>query len=292
VSLKLPKLSLGTVRPGKLSPTRPVPANIVRPDYAETGVRTRRKEPRVKSPEIIERMRRSGHLAAEVLRRTGEAVAPGVTTDELDAIAHELTIAAGAYPSPLNYNGFPKAICTSVNEVICHGIPDSRKLQNGDIVNIDVTVYREGVHGDTNATFFVGQVDEAGKRLVRVTRECLERGIGAVKPGQPISDIGRAIEDHAHAYDYGVVRTFVGHGIGEQFHTDVEVPHYYTPRARTIMEPGMTFTIEPMITEGDHREVMWDDGWTAVTVDRKRSAQFEHTVLVTDRGVEILTVTD
>jgi methionyl aminopeptidase len=292
VSLKLPKLSTGTVRPGKLSPTRPVPAHILRPDYADSGVRTRRKEPRVKSPEIIERMRRSGRLAADVLRRTGEAVAPGVTTDELDAIAHELTIAAGAYPSPLNYNGFPKSICTSVNEVICHGIPDSRKLQSGDIVNIDVTVYREGVHGDTNATFFVGQVDEAGKRLVRVTRECLERGIGAVKPGQPISDIGRAIEDHAHAYDYGVVRTFVGHGIGEQFHTDVEVPHYFTPRARTIMEPGMTFTIEPMITEGDHREVMWDDGWTAVTVDRKRSAQFEHTVLVTDRGVEILTIAD
>jgi methionyl aminopeptidase len=292
VSLKLPKLSTGTVRPGKLSPTRPVPAHILRPDYADSGVRTRRKEPRVKSPEIIERMRRSGRLAADVLRRTGEAVAPGVTTDELDAIAHELTIAAGAYPSPLNYNGFPKSICTSVNEVICHGIPDSRKLQSGDIVNIDVTVYREGVHGDTNATFFVGQVDEAGKRLVRVTRECLERGIGAVKPGQPISDIGRAIEDHAHAYDYGVVRTFVGHGIGEQFHTDVEVPHYFTPRARTVMEPGMTFTIEPMITEGDHREVMWDDGWTAVTVDRKRSAQFEHTVLVTDRGVEILTIAD
>jgi methionyl aminopeptidase len=241
-------------------------------------------------------MRRTARDAADVLVAVGRHVAPGVTTDELDRVCHEETVRRDGYPSPLDYAGavmpFPKSICTSVNEVICHGIPDSRKLQNGDIVNIDVTVYREGVHGDTNATFLVGQVDEAGKRLVKVTRECLERGIGAVKPGQPISDIGRAIEDHARAYDYGVVRTFVGHGIGEQFHTDVEVPHYYTPRARTIMEPGMTFTIEPMITEGDHREVMWDDGWTAVTADRKRSAQFEHTVLVTDRGVEILTVTD
>jgi methionyl aminopeptidase len=292
VSLKLPRLSSGTVRPGRVTPMRSVPAHIGRPDYADSGVRSRRKEPRVKSPDIQARMRRSGKLAAEILREVGAAVAPGVTTEELDVLAHDLIVAAGAYPSPLNYNGYPKAICTSVNEVICHGIPDSRKLQNGDIVNIDVTVYREGVHGDTNATFGVGQVDEAGRRLVDVTRECLDRGIAAVRPGRPISDIGRAIEDHAHQFGYGVVRTFVGHGIGEQFHTDVEVPHYYTPRARTMMETGMTFTIEPMITEGDHREEFWDDGWTAVTVDRSRSAQFEHTVLVTGSGVEVLTVAD
>lgn len=296
MSLKLPnkrpRLSLGTVRPGRVSPMRTVPAHIARPDYAATGVRTKRPESAVKSADVIERMRRSGRLAAEVLRRTGEAVAPGVTTDELDALAHDLCVANDAYPSPLNYAGFPKSICTSVNEVICHGIPDSRKLQHGDIVNLDITVYREGVHGDTNATFLVGQPDETARRLVRVTRECLERGIGAVKPGRPISDIGRAIEAHAHSYNFGVVRTFVGHGIGEQFHTDVEVPHYYTARAKAQMAPGMTFTIEPMITEGDHREVIWDDGWTAVTMDRKRSAQFEHTVLVTERGVEILTTED
>ncbi|MCC6435414.1 MAG: type I methionyl aminopeptidase [Acidimicrobiales bacterium] len=268
---------------------RSVPAAIERPDYADSGVRTRRKEPRVKSPDVIERMRRSGRLAAEVLRDVGAAVAPGVTTDELDILCHDLIVAAGAYPSPLNYSGFPKSLCTSVNEVICHGIPDSRKLVNGDIVNLDVTVYREGVHGDCNATFLVGQVDEAGRKLVQVTKECLDLGIAAVRPGRPISDIGRAIEDHAHRLHYGVVRTFVGHGIGEQFHTDIEVPHYYTPRARLIMEAGMTFTIEPMITEGDHREEFWDDGWTAVTVDRSRSAQFEHTLLVTSNGVEILT---
>jgi methionyl aminopeptidase len=271
---------------------RTVPASIERPDYATSGVRTRRKENRVKSADVIERMRRSGKLAAQVLQQVGAAVAPGLTTEELDIVAHDLIVAAGAYPSPLNYSGFPKAICTSVNEVICHGIPDSRKLRDGDLVNLDVTVYREGVHGDCNATFFVGQVDEAGRRLVRVTKECLDLGIAAVRPGRPISDIGRAIEDHAHAHGLGVVRTFVGHGIGEQFHTDIEVPHYFTPRARMIMEVGMTFTIEPMITEGDHREEFWEDGWTAVTLDRSRSAQFEHILLVTPSGAEILTLPD
>ena len=288
--MKLPRLAIGTVRPGRVTPMRPVPASIARPDYAQSGVPRRRKEPRVKSPEVIERMRRTGQAAAEVLYKTAAAVAPGVTTEELDVIAHDLIVAAGAYPSPLNYNGFPKAICTSVNEVICHGIPDNRRLVDGDIVNLDVTLYREGVHGDTNATFFVGQPSDATRRLVEVTEECLERGIAAVRPGRPLSDIGRAIEDHATAHRFGVVRTFVGHGIGEQFHTELQVPHYYTPQARTVMEPGMVFTIEPMITQGSPREVVWDDGWTAVTEDRKLSAQFEHTVLVTTGGAEILTL--
>ncbi len=289
MSLKLPRMSSNRVRPGKVTPMRTVPDGIERPDYALSGVRSRRKENPVKSPDVIERMRRSCRLAAEVLRDVGGAVAPGITTEELDILAHDLIVAARAYPSPLNYSGFPKAICTSVNEVICHGIPDSRVLRNGDIVNLDVTVYREGVHGDCNATFFVGDVDPAGRRLVQVTRECTDLGIAAVRPGRPISDIGRAIEDHAHAQKLGVVRTFVGHGIGEQFHTDVEVPHFYTGRAKRLMEVGMTFTIEPMITEGDHREEFWDDGWTAVTVDGGRSAQFEHTVLVTPTGVDVLT---
>jgi methionyl aminopeptidase len=287
--MKLPRLAIGTVRPGRISPMRPVPASIERPDYAATGVPRRRKEPRVKSPDVIERLRRTGRFAGEILYKTASAIAPGVTTDELDVVAHDLIVAGGAYPSPLNYNGFPKAICTSVNEVICHGIPDTRKLQAGDIVNLDITVYREGVHGDTNATFFVGQPSDAARRLVDVTRECLERGIAAVVPGRPISDIGRAIEDHATAEGFGVVRTFVGHGIGEQFHTDLQFPHYYTPQARTVMEPGMVFTIEPMITAGSHREVVWDDGWTAVTEDRKLTAQFEHMILVTDGPAEILT---
>jgi methionyl aminopeptidase len=285
----LPRLAIGTVRPGRISPMRPVPASIARPDYAATGVPRRRKEPRVKSPDVIDRMRRTCKLAAEVLMGTAEAVAPGVTTDELDVIAHDLAIAAGSYPSPLNYSGFPKSICTSVNEVICHGIPDSRKLVSGDIVNLDITVYREGVHGDTNATYFVGQPSAEARRLVEVTDECLRRGIDAVRPGRPISDIGRAIEDHATAANLGVVRTFVGHGIGEQFHTELQIPHYYSPQARTIMEVGMVFTIEPMITIGSPREVVWDDGWTAVTEDRKLTAQFEHTILVTPSGADVLT---
>jgi methionyl aminopeptidase len=279
----------GRVVPHEVTPMRSVPAEIARPPYAETGIPPRWNEPMVKSPELIERMRRAGALAADVLRQAGEQVAPGVTTDAIDLFVHELTIERGAYPSPLNYNGFPKSVCTSVNEVICHGIPDARALQEGDIVNLDVTVFLDGVHGDTNATFFVGDVDEESRRLVRVTEECMWRGIQAVVPGRPINEIGRAIEDHARRHRYGVVRAFIGHGIGEQFHSDLQIHHYYEPKARTIMRPGMTFTIEPMISMGSWRHVMWDDDWTAVTADGKRTAQFEHTVLVTDDGVEVLT---
>jgi len=238
---------------------------------------------------VIARMRRAGRVAAEVLAETGAAVRPGVTTDELDAICHDACITRSVYPSPLNYQGYSKSLCTSVNEVICHGIPDSRPLEDGDIVNLDVTVYVDGVHGDTNATFLVGEVDETSQRLVAVTRECLSFGIEAVRPGQPISDIGRAIEAHATRHHYGVVRTFVGHGIGQQFHMEPSVPHYFTPSALTVMQPGMTFTIEPMITVGTWRERVWDDGWTAVTVDGRRTAQFEHTLVVTDDGADVLT---
>ncbi|HEX2038537.1 MAG TPA: type I methionyl aminopeptidase [Acidimicrobiales bacterium] len=286
------KVAEERVRPGRVSPPRPVPDHIPRPPYADSGEVEPWDEPLVKPPEVIERMRRAGRLAAEVLQQVGAAVRPGVTTDELDRLCHEALVERGAYPSPLNYNGFPKSLCTSVNEVICHGIPDDRELRDGDIVNLDVTAYLDGVHGDTNATFLVGRVDEASRRLVEVTRRCLDVGIEAVKPGRPISDIGRAIEDVARAHHYGVVRAFVGHGIGEQFHTSLHVPHYYEPSARTVMEPGMTFTIEPMITMGDWRPVVWDDGWTAVTADGRRTAQFEHTVLVTDDGAEVLTRCD
>jgi methionyl aminopeptidase len=279
----------GRVVPHEVSPMRSVPAAIARPPYAETGIPPRWSEPLVKSPELIERMRRAGALAAEVLRLAGEQVAPGVTTDEIDVFVHDLTVERGAYPSPLNYNGYPKSVCTSVNEVICHGIPDARALQDGDIVNLDVTVFLDGVHGDTNATFFVGDVDDESRRLVRVTEECMWRGIGVVTPGRPVNEIGRAIEDHARRNHYGVVRAFIGHGIGEQFHGDLQIHHYYEPKARTIMRPGMTFTIEPMISVGTWRHVMWDDDWTAVTADGKRTAQFEHTVLVTDDGVDVLT---
>jgi methionyl aminopeptidase len=279
----------GRVVPGLISPMREVPAHIGRPPYADTGELAPWDEPRIKSPDVIERMRRAGSVAAEILRIGGEAVRPGVTTEEIDAYVHDLYIERDAYPSPLNYHGYPKSLCTSVNEVICHGIPDSRVLLNGDIVNLDVTAYIDGVHGDTNATFYVGDVDPVSRRLTEVTEECMWHGIEAVAPGRPLSDIGKAIEQHAKQHRYGVVRAFIGHGIGEQFHTDVQVFHYYEPRANMIMRPGMTFTIEPMITLGTWQHRMWDDGWTAVTTDGKRTAQYEHTVLVTDAGVDVLT---
>ena len=280
--------------PGEVSPMRSVPEHIERPDYATDphGHPKDLDEGLVRPPEVVAAMRRVGRLAAEVLAETAAAIRPGISTDELDAITHQACIARSAYPSPLGYHGYPKSVCTSVNEVICHGIPDSRVLADGDIVNLDVTLFKEGVHADTTATFFVGEVDEASARLVEVTRQCLELGIAAVRPGRPISDIGQAIQRHAESHGYGVVRAFVGHGVGRSFHSAPSVPHYYDHRARTIMEPGMTFTIEPMITMGDHRHIMWDDGWTAVTADYRRTAQFEHTLLVTDQGAEILTRAD
>lgn len=280
-----------TVKPFPQTPRRTVPAHIPRPDYADSGrPRAPRSRSVVKTPEQIERMRAACRAARKVLDITKRAVRPGVTTDEIDAICHQAYIDLGGYPSTLNYHGYPKSLCTSVNEVICHGIPDTRALENGDIVNLDVTIYLNGMHGDLSETVFVGEVDEESRKLVRVTHECLMLGIGAIKPHGPISAIGKAIQAHAERHGYGVVRAFVGHGIGEQFHMDPQVPHYYDAAARAECVPGMTFTVEPMINLGNWGHVVWDDKWTAVTADLKRSAQFEHTVLVTDKGVEILTL--
>ena len=287
------KGKIDPVTQGHISPLRPVPDSIVKPTWADGGSVERWDEPSVKSADVLERMRRTGVEAADTLAYLGTLCQPGVTTEEIDAACHAMAIERGSYPSPLEYPGmldaFPKSVCTSVNEVICHGIPDDRPLVDGDIVNLDVTLFKEGVHGDTNATFYVGEVDELSQRLVRITRECLERGIEAAKPGQPMNVIGRAIQTHAEENDFGVVRAFVGHGIGEQFHTDLQVCHYYHPRQTEIIEPGMTFTIEPMITVGSWRHKMWDDGWTAVTSDGGRTAQFEHTLVINDDGAEILT---
>jgi methionyl aminopeptidase len=277
------------LRAGTVGPERAVPDDVERPDYATPGAPVRTTESAVKSPDVIERMREACRIARDVLRDTGAAVEPGVTTDELDRVAHEAHVSRGVYPSPLRYKGFPKSVCTSVNEVICHGIPDDRALIEGDIVNVDVTVYTNGVHGDTNATFCVGRVDPESRRLVKVTEECLERAIEAVRPGAPLSDVGRAIEACAHGAGFHVVRAFVGHGIGEVFHGPPQVPHYYERSLTTIMDPGMVFTIEPMITMGSIQPVIWPDGWTAATSDGARTAQFEHTVLVTDAGVDVLT---
>ncbi len=281
--------SEGRVLQGLVSPMRSVPAHIGRPPYADTGEVVDLGEDRIKTPETIERMRHAGKVGAEILRLAGEMVRPGITTDEIDRYVHQLHIERDAYPSPLNYNNFPKSVCTSANEVICHGIPDSRVLQDGDILNLDVTAYVGGVHGDTNATFLVGDVDPVSRQLVSVTEECMWHGIEAVRPGRPISDVGKAIEEHAKAHRYGVIRAFIGHGIGEQFHGDIQVLHYYDSRASMVMRPGMTFTVEPMISLGSWQHRMWDDDWTAVTADGKRTAQFEHTLVVTEDGCEVLT---
>ncbi len=278
------------VQAGSVSPMRTVPSEISRPEYALTGkLASPKKATLVKTADEIERMRAAGKAAAEVLDTLADHIRPGITTDELDAIAHETAIAKGAYPSPLNYMGYPKSLCTSVNEVICHGIPDSRQLAEGDIINCDVTVFLNGMHGDTSRMFLVGSVDDASRLLVERTHDCMMRGISTVGPGIQVREIGRAIQAHAESFGYGVVRDFVGHGIGDTFHELPNVPHYDSPQATLVLVPGMTFTIEPMINIGTHKALMWDDDWTAVTADGSRSAQFEHTVLVTDDGVEILT---
>lgn len=242
--------------------------------------------------EKVKRMRESGRCAREVMLEVAKHIEPGITTDELDEIVHNETIKRGAYPSPLLYGDppFPKSVCTSINEVICHGIPDSRKLQDGDLLNIDITVYLNGVHGDHNQTFFVGNVDDESKRLTQVTKEAMWHGISQVKPGNNTREIGKAIQVHAEANGFSSVRDYTGHGIGEEFHCAPTILHYDTPHNNTIMTPGMTFTIEPMLSAGDWRSFIWDDQWTVVTKDYSRSAQFEHTVLVTETGVEVLTL--
>ncbi|KAK8694737.1 hypothetical protein V6N13_072282 [Hibiscus sabdariffa] len=286
---EVPNSKRKRLRPGKLSPRRPVPDHIKRPPYVKTrmapGIAT---GPEVHDLEGIERMRASGRLAAQVLNYAGTLVKPGITTDEIDKAVHEMIINNGAYPSPLGYGGFPKSVCTSVNECICHGIPDSRPLEDGDIINIDVTVYLNGYHGDTSATFFCGDVDEEARKLVKVTKECLDKAIAICAPGVEFKKIGKTIHDHADKFGYGVVRQFVGHGVGRVFHADPPVQHFRNnDGGRMIL--NQTFTIEPMLTMGNINPVMWDDDWTVVTQDGSLSAQFEHTILITEDGAEILT---
>lgn len=237
-------------------------------------------------------MHRAGTAAAEVLMIAGSMVTPGITTDAIDARVHEEILARNGYPSPLNYRGFPKSVCTSINEVICHGIPDSRQLRDGDIINIDVTIFLDGVHGDTSCTFLVGDVDDVNTMLVRETRISMYNAIDTVRPGAPFNAIGKAIDTHANRFGLGVVQDFIGHGVGTEFHSNLQIPHYYHPRLTRKMEVGMSFTIEPMLTLGAIDCVIWDDDWTAVTTDGRRTAQFEHTMIVTDSGVELTTVTD
>jgi methionyl aminopeptidase len=275
--------------PGAVSARRPVPASIPRPEYVDRPAPERFAGSEVKDAETIEKMRVAGRLAAEARELVGSHVVPGVTTDELDRIGHEFLCDHGAYPSTLGYRGFPKSLCSSVNEVVCHGIPDDRVVEDGDIVNIDITAFLDGVHGDTNATFLAGDVDEETRLLVDRTREALDRAIKAVKPGRRVNIIGRVIEAYAKRFGYGVVRDFTGHGIGTSFHSGLIIPHYDDERFDDEIRVGMTFTIEPMLNLGTPDYDMWDDGWTVVTQDLRRSAQFEHTLLVTEGGAEVLT---
>jgi methionyl aminopeptidase len=277
---------------GTLSPRRSVPPQIVRPHYvdASRGVAADFDDAMVKDADTVARMRVAGRIAADALVEVGRHVAPGVTTDDLDRVGHEFLLDHGAYPSTLGYKNFPKSLCTSVNEVICHGIPDSRPLADGDVVKVDITAFIHGVHGDTCATFFAGDPSEEVRLLGERTREAMLRGIRAVRPGRPISVIGRVIESYAKRFGYGVVRDYTGHGVGPSFHTKPTILHYDNPRASTLMEPGMTFTVEPMLTLGGYDWYMWDDEWTVLTQDGSVAAQWEHSIVVTDDAAEILTL--
>lgn len=279
------------IRPGNVSPILRVDPSIEKPEYLFHDGPEVVTTSDVKSPEVIEKIRAAGRIAAQALEFAGSMVAPGVTTDAIDRATHDFIVGKGAYPSSLEYMGFPKSICTSINEVICHGIPDDRPLEEGDIVNIDITAYKDGVHGDTCAMFVAGSTDPDSELLIERTKESLYRGIKAVKPGRPINVIGRVISAYAKRFGYGVVRDYTGHGVGEAFHSGLIIPHYdAAPDHAETMEVGMVFTIEPMLTLGTYDWKQWDDGWTVITADHSRTAQFEHTIAVTEDGADILTL--
>lgn len=246
----------------------------------------------IKTPEELEKMRVAGRLAAEVLEMIEPYVKPGISTDELNTICHNyITNVQKAIPAPLGYLGFPKSICTSVNHVVCHGIPGNRKLKEGDIINIDVTVLKDGYHGDTSKMFAVGEIPLHAQRLIRITQECLYIGISLVKPGVRLGDLGAAIQAHAENNHYSIVREYCGHGIGKVFHEpDLQILHYGKPGTGLVLEPGMTFTIEPMVNAGKRQVKLLSDGWTVITKDRRLSAQWEHTLTVTEQGYEVFTL--
>ena len=268
-----------------------VPSSIARPEYVGKPTPAEWTGSHIKSADQIEKIRAAGKIAAEAIALVGDNAKPGVTTDELDKLAHEYIVSKGAYPSTLGYRGFPKSCCTSINEVICHGIPDDTVLQDGDIMNVDITAFKDGFHGDSNATFLIGEVSQDVADLVQRTREALDRAIAVVMPGRPINVIGRTIESYAKRFNYGVVRDFTGHGIGEAFHSGLVIPHFdAAPNYSNTMEVGMVFTIEPMLTLGTHEWDIWSDNWTVTTKDKSITAQFEHTLVVTESGANILTL--
>jgi methionyl aminopeptidase len=284
----------GRLRPGLVSPQMRVPASVVKPDYADTG-RPVSEDKRAGSavpiltPEELIIMREACAIGRTVLDIAARMLRPGLTCDEIDKAVFAACVERGVYPSPLNYRGFPKSLCTSVNEVICHGIPDDRALVQGDIINLDVSIYHRGFHSDLNETYCVGDVDERGRKLVRTSYDCLSAAIAACRPGVMYRDIGGIIDRVARAAGFSVVKTYTGHGVGRLFHCAPNVPHYKGNKAVGFMRAGHIFTIEPMINEGAHDDISWPDQWTSTTIDGKRSAQFEHTLLVTETGVEVLT---
>jgi methionyl aminopeptidase len=287
----MPKDAAGSLIPGTLAPRRSVPASISRPEYVGKPAPRPFSGGDVYSPADIERIRRAGSIASQALDFIGSQLRPGMTTNEIDELGHDFVIARGAYPSTLGYRGFPKSLCTSLNEVICHGIPDDTVIEEGDILNVDITAYLDGMHGDTNRTFIVGETRPDVADLVTRTEEALRRGIKAVAPGREVNVIGRAIESYAKRFGYGVVRDFTGHGVGAAFHSGLIIPHYDSaPAYNTVMEVGMVFTIEPMLTLGTHEWDMWSDDWTVTTKDASWTAQFEHTLVVTPTGADILTL--
>ncbi|KAI8369526.1 peptidase M24, structural domain-containing protein [Radiomyces spectabilis] len=266
-----------------------VPDNIMKPPYAETGSSSKwQPDIPLNSADDALQLGQACQLAKQILQLGGSMCKPGVTTASIDEALHNAIIRHGAYPSPLNYMGFPKSVCTSVNNVIAHGIPDNRPLENGDIINIDVTVYLNGFHGDTSATFYVGDVDEKGRALVECTRESLDKAIAICGPGVPMKEIGRVICEHAHKHGFSVSDELSGHGIGREFHC-LPLVYHHLNHDEGVMQPSMSFTIEPILCEGSAIGIMWPDQWTISTVDGGRSAQFEHTMIVTDDGVDVLT---
>jgi len=285
----MPKAADRTLVPGTISRQRAVPGSIARPEYVGRPAPAQHVGGDKYDDETIGRIRAASKLAAQALELVLSEAKPGVTTDFLDQIGHEFLCDSGAYPSTLGYRGYPKSLCTSLNEVICHGIPDDTVMEDGDIVNVDISAYLDGVHGDTNGTVIVGQADSEVELLVERTKEAMMRGIRAAKPGREVNIIGRAIETYAKRFNYGVVRDFTGHGVGTSFHSGLIIPHYDEPAYRDIIEPGMVFTVEPMLTLGSQDWDMWSDDWTVTTKDKSFTAQFEHTILITESGAEILT---
>ena len=293
----MPKDSNGHLLAGHVTPLRFVPKHIVRPEYVGKPAPSRFTGSDIYDAEAVGRIRESGRIAADAIALVGAHVRAGITTDQLDVIGHDYMVANDSYPSTLGYRGFPKSLCSSVNEVICHGIPDDTVLVEGDLINIDITAFHDGMHGDLNATFAVGELSLEAADLVTRTQEALNRGIKAVAPGREINVIGRAIESYAKRFGYGVVRDYTGHGVGRAFHSGLVIPHYdASPDYDTVMEPGMVFTIEPMLTFGTVENPgtaewdEWPDDWTVVTRDLSLTAQFEHTLVVTERGADILTL--